>query len=126
MNEPIVTKNLADFDASDKREAGRLLSALGTSNDETKFLEKDAVEVYVNRHSGFVFLSDADCNTAGMNGDKLQDWLSCPECGEEGYFEDVKENHDITKGACRRWQREILQAFGEDADDEEEEDDDGN
>jgi hypothetical protein len=43
----------------------------------------------LNTSSGCVFLFDDDGNTAAMNGDKLEPWYSCPECGHEGFKEDM-------------------------------------
>lgn len=86
-----VTKDLRNFGYRELDMAGDLLKALGSSKDNTEYLG-DGVEVWFNLGSGCVFLSDEDYNTAMMNGDSLEDWLQCGECGTEGFMEDIKEN----------------------------------
>ncbi len=46
----------------------------------------------MNTHSGCVFLSDEDFNVAMVNGDTLEQFHSCPECGAEGFAEDPPDN----------------------------------
>jgi hypothetical protein len=52
----------------------------------------DGVHVCMNTGSGYVFLSDEDYNVAMMNGGKLEMFYSCPECGREGFAEDIGWN----------------------------------
>ena len=99
----IVTEDLSEFGYREKAMAGELLTAYKGAHDKARFLG-DGVKVAFNRHSGCVFLTDEDYNTAMMNGDNLEDWFTCPECGHEGFLEDMP--HDGNE-ECKRYLREI-------------------
>lgn len=45
-------------------------------------------------HGGYVFLTNSEYQVCMMNGDKLEEWHSCPECGAEGFAEDINWNAD--------------------------------
>ena len=52
--------------------------------------------MFFNKNSGYVFLTDEDYNTAMMDGDTLEDFLTCGECGCEGIrseFFEYAEDH---------------------------------
>lgn len=78
------TRDLMAFGYVELKEAARLLHALKTINDETKNLG-DNVALEFNPRSGNVFLVDEDFNVAMMNGNTLENWYFCPECGNEGF-----------------------------------------
>ena len=88
------TQNLADFGNVEREEAGILLSTLGTSRDHTQFFGDRGVAVEFNPMSGYVFLVDEDYNVAMMNGDVLEDFITCPNCGGEGLASDFKEDNE--------------------------------
>ena len=77
---------------------------------------EEPISLGFNLDSGCVFLFDGDGNTAMLNGDKLERHYSCPECGTEGFADDLK-----TEGSacCRRYLRDAGAL-----DDDEETDDD--
>ncbi len=56
----------------------------------------DGVTVMMNRNSGNVFLIDSEYNVGMMNGDKLEQWHYCGDCGHEGFAEDVFETVPVT------------------------------
>jgi len=89
------TQDYSEFGAIEREEAGTLLSTYGTSKDDTLFLEND-IKVEFNPNSGNVFLVDGDYNCAMMNGDRLENFFSCPNCGNEelqSYFrEECKDD----------------------------------
>ena len=88
--------NTRDFSEMGYREldmVGDLLKAYKGNNDETRFLG-DGVKSEFNPNSGNVFLVDEDYNVAMMNGDKLEDFFSCPECGHEGFLEEMQHGED--------------------------------
>lgn len=97
-----VTNDLTKFGQRELAEAGKLLSVLKTCNDDTKFLG-DGVQVFFNTMSGCVFLSDEDCNVAVMEGHQLVDFISCPNCGNEGTLYEF----DITDDCCREFHKEM-------------------
>ena len=54
----------------------------------------DEVRPMMNMSSGYVFLTNSEYQVAMMNGDKLESWYSCPECGHEGFLEDMQHDGD--------------------------------
>ncbi|PQA86027.1 hypothetical protein [Hyphococcus luteus] len=96
----IVTTDLSRFGFRELKMAARLLAAYCESPPD--FLG-DGVTVMMNMHSGYVFLTDEDFNVAMMNGDTLEQFHSCPECGAEGFAEELTESNDC----CIEYLREI-------------------
>ena len=97
------TQDLSLFGWRERDMAGDLLKALGRDNDKTRFLGND-VRVEFNPNSGNVFLVDGDYNVAMMNGEDLEDWFFCLECGHEGFREDMP--HKGNKG-CKQYLADI-------------------
>lgn len=92
--------------------AAELLTAFKTDKDKTKYLTNDGVSIEFNQNSGKVFLVDEESNVALMNGENLEDWFVCPQCGHEGFLEDIE--HDIDHGGskeCKCWFKKIKGAF---------------
>ena len=50
------------------------------------------------------FLTDEDFNVAMMSGDTLEQFHSCPECGGEGFAEDLPDNE-----CCQQYLKEVQQ-----------------
>lgn len=98
QTDEIVTTDLAKFGFRELRMAADLLDAYCKGNWHHDNELTDCVRVHMNSHSGNVFLSDEDYNVAMMNGDKIEMFYSCPECGNEGFAEDI--NWDREKGRC--------------------------
>lgn len=92
MNNTITTTNLADFGY---REIGMAATLLSAYLDNPNILG-DGVQLMFNTHSGSVFLTDEDCNVAMINGEKLEKFYNCSNCGHEGFAEDFDshENQD--------------------------------
>ena len=79
--------------------------------------EDDEVTVMFNSDSGNVFLTNSNFDVAMMNDDKLETWYNCPECGHEGFKEDME--HDGS-AECARYLREIgVRPEDDEAEDEE-------
>jgi hypothetical protein len=87
------TQNLADFGNTEREEAAQLLSALGSNRDDTTHFSDRGVAVEFNPMSGYVFLVDEDYNTAMMNGDRLENFHTCFNCGGEGLASDFREDN---------------------------------
>jgi hypothetical protein len=98
---PIVTADLSDFGHRELKMAATLLAALS----ETHANLGDGITLYLNTHSGFVFLSDEDYNVAMMNGSELEAFYSCPECGHEGFANEMLHGEDDAE--CRRYLRDL-------------------
>ena len=54
--------------------------------------------------SGNVFLVDEDYRVWMMNGETIEEWYYCPECGHEGFKEDME--HSGNNG-CYDYQKSI-------------------
>ena len=94
-----TTTDLSDFGFRELKMAAALLNAYCTT--PPGFLS-DGVCVMMNRHSGNVFLTDDDFNVGMMNGETLEQFHSCPECGAEGFADELPDN-----ACCRRYLREV-------------------
>ena len=51
--------------------------------------------------SGNVFLVDGDYNCAMMNGNKLENWFYCPNCGNEAFQSEFRE--ECTDDCCKEY-----------------------
>ena len=103
----ILTSDLAKFGARERDMAEALLRAWREHGLPLDFNDEE-VTVQFNTHSGYVFLTNSDYQVALEEEGKLVSFYSCPECGEEGTWEDSIEDHGKDgKSACRRWVRDI-------------------
>lgn len=84
------TRDLSEFGFTELKEAGRLLTAYC----ENKDILGDKVVLEFNPSSGKVFLVDEDFKVCMMNGDALEEWFYCPQCGHEGFKEDMKHGNE--------------------------------
>ena len=94
-----TTTDLAGFGFRELRMAAELLTAY--CEDPPSFLG-DGIQLMMNTYSGCVFLTDEDFNVAMMNGGTLEQFHSCPECGAEGFAEDMPD-----KECCQNYLREL-------------------
>lgn len=78
---------------------------LSAWNDQglPKGFYNEEVKPMFNRNSGYVFLVNSEYQTAMMNGDKLEIWHNCPNCGHEGFSEDCQLDVDIPYLMHRKW-----------------------
>ena len=84
-----TTTDLSGFGFRELKMAAKLLTAYG--EDPPGFLG-NGVRLMMNTYSGCVFLTDEDYTAAMMNGDSLEQFYVCPECGAEGFGEDMPDN----------------------------------
>lgn len=96
----IVTTDLSRFGYRELKMAASLLAAYCESQPD--FLS-DGVTVMFNLHSGCVFLTDEDFNVGMMNDETLEQFHSCPECGAEGFAQELADSNDC----CTQYLREI-------------------
>lgn len=60
---------------------------------------QEGVHPMFNMNSGNVFLTNEDCQVAMMNGDGLESFYSCPECGFEGFYGEFENGVEQGYGA---------------------------
>lgn len=88
-----IKTNLAEFGS---RESGLLIELLQAWNNKglpDDFYNEDVVPMF-NSNSGYVFLTNSKDQAAMMNGDKLEMWHNCFNCGHEGFAEDCQLNDE--------------------------------
>ncbi len=95
--EEIVTSDFAKFGSRERAMAEELLKASREQGFPEDF-DDDEVKIMMNIHSGYVFLTNADCQVAMLNGDKLESFYSCPDCGNEGFADEI--GYDPYTGLC--------------------------
>ena len=98
--ESITTTDLSDFGYRELRMAATLLTALCDHGVPDDFND-GGVTVMMNRRSGNVFLTNEDSDVAMMNGDKLESFYLCPECGHEGFKDEMAHGEDNEE--CQRY-----------------------
>ena len=87
MQDTVIT-DLTKFGYRELKMARDLLTGLLEKND-TKFLG-DGVQIAMNTHSGYVFLTDEEYNVAMLTDDgALEDWFSTTYEGHEGFYDDL-------------------------------------
>jgi len=93
----ITTTDLSKFGHREKQMAEELLKAEREQGLPEEFND-DEVTIMLNTNSGNVFFTNSDLQVAMMNGDKLEKFYSCGECGNEGFADEV-----MTKsGRCNK------------------------
>ena len=101
MNESTTT-DFSKFGSRERRLAGELLRASENQGFPEDF-NADGVTIMMNLNSGNVFFTNEDCQVAMMNGDELESFYSCPNCGNEGFAEEV-----LTKsGKCKECKEQV-------------------
>jgi hypothetical protein len=93
----IVTTNLTYFGYRERKEAERLLASWNRDGLPSGFHD-DEVQIFMNRISGYVFLSNSDYQVAMMNGDRLEIYYTDSETGEEGFADELSEEAQTRLG----------------------------
>lgn len=101
MND-ITTTDFAQFGNREREMAEELLRAWRVQGLPEDF-ENDEVTIMMNTQSGNVFLTNSEYQVAMMNGDKLESFYSCPECGNEGFNNEYPftENEGYCSPECK-------------------------
>jgi DNA-directed RNA polymerase subunit RPC12/RpoP len=101
MNESTTT-DFSKFGSRERKLARELLQASEDQGFPEDFND-DEVTIMMNRNSGCVFFTNADYQVAMMNGDNLETFYNCGNCGNEGFAEEV-----LTKsGKCKECKEKI-------------------
>ena len=86
--ETTITTDLSKFGSRERDLLIELLTAWQEHGLPDDFDDDEVVPTF-NMNSGYVFLTNANYEVAMMNGDTLESWYSCPQCGHEGFKEDM-------------------------------------
>ena len=100
----ITTTDLSCFGWREKKMATELLDAMIEQGLPNEFWDEE-VTVMFNTHSGYVFITNSEFQVAMLNGNTLEMWHACPECGYEGFLEDMDHNPDDEY--CQEYLRQI-------------------
>lgn len=86
--------------------AGDLLTAYA---DNPHVFDGQLEDVGFNENSGNVYLVSEDYDVAMMNGDTLEQFYSCPECGAEGFKDEIHEGDtpDTLNSECVRYMKGV-------------------
>ncbi len=84
-----TTTNIADFGYRELKELRELIDAWMDQGLPEDF-ERFGVHPMMNKNSGNVFLTNDEYQVAMMNGNKLESWYYCGNCGHEGFREDCQ------------------------------------
>lgn len=102
-----TTTDLSKFGYRELTLLKELLSAMIEKGLPSDF-ESDGVHPMFNTNSGNVFLTNDEYQVAMMNGDDLESFYSCPECGHEGFKDEIgKDNGHGFADGCAEWLKEI-------------------
>ena len=103
----ITTTDLSKFGWREWSELRRILDAMIDKGLPEEF-DNSNIHAMFNKNSGNVFLTNDECQVAMMNGDKLELFYSCPECGHEGFKDQMgkKDGHGYAD-KCAEYLRDI-------------------
>lgn len=98
-----ITTDLSKFGC---REWGMMRDILNAMIDKglPEDFDGDGMVFMFNMNSGNVFLTNENYDVAMMNGDDLESFYSCPECGHEGFFHEMDNEG---RSCCSEYVREV-------------------
>lgn len=99
MSKEIITTDISDFGFRERALIIELLTAWQTQGLPPDFYE-EGVHLMMNKDSVCVFLTNSEFQTAMMNGDRLEMWHYCGNCGHEGFAEDFQL--DLDNDCCNQ------------------------
>jgi hypothetical protein len=101
----VTTTDLTDFGSRERGTLVTLLTAWSTQGLPKDFDNYEVVPM-LNKDSGNVFLTNSNYDVAMLHGSKLESFYYCPECGHEGFAEDIE--HDDSLQGCTEFLESIL------------------
>lgn len=100
----ITTTDLSEYGYSELMELELTLKAWRQYGLPKDFNNDEVVPMF-NKNSGYVFLTNSDYEVAMLNGDQLESFYSCPECGHEVFLDDME--HGEKDSECKEYLKEI-------------------
>lgn len=101
----VTTTNIVDFGYRERDLLIELLKAWQDQGLPEDFYQDEVVPM-MNRNSGNVFLTNSEFQVCMLNGDTLESFYSCPECGCEGFKEEML-NIDYSHECCLEYMKEM-------------------
>src|ERR1700688_4690349 len=102
--EKMATTDLSKFGARERMMLVEIFTAWDKNGLPKDFYE-DEVVPWFNCNSGNVFLSNSEYQVAMMNSDNLESFYYCPQCGHEGFIEDMEHGEDNED--CQEYLKQI-------------------
>lgn len=99
-----TTTDISKFGVRERSMLKDLLVAWNNQGLPADFNENEVVPMF-NMDSGNVFLTNSDYQVAMMNGDDLESFYSCPNCGHEGFKKDMAHGEDDKD--CKQYLKDI-------------------
>lgn len=100
----IVTSDLSKYGFRELKMLELTLKAMREQGLPEDF-DNNGLVPMLNTDSGNVFLTNSDYQVAMLNGDKLESFYSCPQCGHEGFKEDMEHNEEDKD--CQEYLKDI-------------------
>ena len=88
-----TTTDLAEFGFTEREELIRILTTWQFPGLPNDFEDREVTSMF-NKNSGNVFLTNSEYQCAMMNGDNLESWYNCSNCGHDGFYEDCQLNDE--------------------------------
>ena len=98
-----TTTDLGDFGYREMEIAKDLLNAVLEEGLPETF-NNEGLTTMFNTTSGYVFLTNDDFQVAMLKDGKLEMYYTCPECGEEGFREDLE---DSPNNCCQEYLNDL-------------------
>jgi hypothetical protein len=92
----VTTTDLSEFGYIEKMKVKDLLIAWCEHGLPEDFYNDKVVPMF-NKDSGHVFLTNEDFQVAMLDESKLVSFYSCPDCGDEGFREELMNGQDCCK-----------------------------
>jgi len=99
----MTTTDLSKFGYRELEILGYTLAAMqkGLPAD----FDNEDVHPMFNMNSGNVFLTNSSYQVAMLNGDDLESFYSCPECGHEGFRDEIEHGDE----RCHEWLNSLFE-----------------
>ena len=98
----MTTTDFSKFGNREMEMAEELLKAKRTQGLPADF-EDDGTTIMMNFSSGNVFFTNSNYQVAMMNDDNLESFYSCPNCGHEGFADEMMHGDKN----CQEYLRDI-------------------
>lgn len=106
--EEIVTSDLSKFGFIELKQVEALIREWREHGLPKDFYDNE-VTIAFNTNSGYVFLTNSEYQAAMLTDDgKLELWHNCPQCGHEGFLEDMEHGKDDKD--CQEYLKDIKEA----------------